>query len=350
MRPKYLEMSAWGPYKEVVTIDFEAFLKGALFLVTGPTGSGKTTIFDGICFALYGDTSGKERKKNTLRSDFAHPDTATYVKFIFLHNGLEYEIYRNPEYKRPKKRKNADGTTAYTTEKENAILKMPDGNVLEGVTAVNRKLQELLALDYSQFKQISMIAQGEFDKMLTAPSQEKTRIFRGIFGTERFDLFTQLLKNKASASYRKVSEYKNKMEEDIKIYAKEEPEIAALAGASHINYEAVQDAMALRMQFYIEDKKRIEKLLEEKEQVLNTRYAAYNQALEQSKKQEQLRAAKVRLQKLEDTREQYEETKERLMRAGEAQHISKEYEELSEAKKLCKKLTMQKEQDMRKVE
>lgn len=350
MRPKYLEMSAWGPYKEQAIIDFEAFLKGALFLVTGPTGSGKTTIFDGICFALYGDTSGKEREKTTLRSDFAAPDASTYVKLIFTHNGLEYEVYRNPEYKRPKKRKNADGTPAYTTEKENAILKLPDGNVLEGVTPVNRKLQELLALDYSQFKQISMIAQGEFDKMLTAPSQEKTKIFRGIFGTEKYDLFTRLLKEKAAASYRKVSEYKNRMDEDLKIYAKGEPEIEELAQAVNIHYEAVQRAMTEKQSFYAEEFRSLTILLEEKEAILNGQYAAYNQALELKKKREALNNAKERLDKLEATREQYEEAKGRLKRAEEAQHISREYEEFIEAEKIGKKLADAELREKRKVE
>ena len=179
MRPKYLEMSAWGPYKELVTIDFESFEKGALFLIAGSTGSGKTTIFDGICFAIYGDTSGKEREKTTLRSDFAEEDRATYVKLVFTHNGLSYEVYRNPEYKRPKKRKSAEGALTYTTEKENAILTLPDGTVLEGVTVVNRKLQEIMALDYSQFKQISMIAQGNLTDCLPHPVKKKLRFSVG---------------------------------------------------------------------------------------------------------------------------------------------------------------------------
>ncbi len=337
MRPKYLEMSAWGPYKELVTIDFAAFDKGALFLVAGPTGSGKTTIFDGICFAIYGDTSGKEREKTTLRSDFAHGDTATYVKFIFTHNGLTYEVYRNPEYKRPKKRKSAEGTLAYTTEKENAVLTMPDGTVLEGVTTVNRKLQEIMALDYSQFKQISMIAQGEFDRLLTAPSQEKTKIFRGIFGTEKFDLFTQALKNKAAESYRKVSEYTHRIEEDIKIHAKGEPELLELASAAHINYEAVEEAMTARLLSYAKEKKRLTEELAEKEAKITEQASAHNQALEQLRKQEQLRKAKERYQKLQDTRDQYEDTKGRLLKAEEAQGIAREYEALSEAQRLSKK-------------
>lgn len=350
MRPKYLEMSAWGPYKDVVKVDFEAFDKGALFLITGPTGSGKTTIFDGICFAIYGNTSGKEREKNTLRSDFANPDTRTYVKFIFTHNGQMYEVERNPEYMRPKKRKNSEGTLAYTKESEDAKLLLPDGNVIAGVTSVNRRLQELMALDYSQFKQISMIAQGEFDKMLTAPSQEKTKIFRGIFGTEKLDLFTQNLKTRAAASYRKVSEYTHKIEENIKIHAKGEEALKALAAESYMNLDAIQEEIAARLIFYKEEKAGLKKLLKEKEEALLKKQTAYTKALEQRKKQEQLQQAKERYEKLQSTKEQYEETKVRLNRAKEAQEITKEYEAYLAAQSMVKKALEQVEKINRSVE
>ncbi|MBR4058521.1 MAG: SMC family ATPase [Lachnospiraceae bacterium] len=350
MRPKYLEMSAWGPYKDVVKVDFEAFDKGALFLITGPTGSGKTTIFDGICFAIYGNTSGKEREKNTLRSDFANPDTRTYVKFIFTHNGQMYEVERNPEYMRPKKRKNSEGTLAYTKESEDAKLLLPDGNVIAGVTSVNRRLQELMALDYSQFKQISMIAQGEFDKMLTAPSQEKTKIFRGIFGTEKLDLFTQTLKAKAAASYRKVSEYTHRIEEDIKIHAKGEQTLENLAAESYMNLDAIQEEMAARLTFYKEEKAGLKKQLREKEEALIKKQAAYTQALEQRKKQEQLQQAKARYEKLQNTKEQYEATKASLNRAKEAQEITKDYEAYTTAQNEVKKTLEQVEKINRSVE
>lgn len=344
MRPKYLEISAWGPYKDVVKVDFEVFDKGALFLITGPTGAGKTTIFDGICFAIYGNASGKEREKNTLRSDFADPDISTYVKFIFSHNDLLYEVYRNPEYLRPKKRKNVEGSYTFTKEKENAILKMPDGTVLEGVTTVNRKLLQLMGLDYSQFKQISMIAQGEFDRLLTAPSQEKTKIFRGIFGTEKFDLFTQALKSKAAESYRKVSEYTHRMEEDIKIHAKGDEILENIVSAEQINFELIEENMSARLQVYAAERKKLETLLLEKEEIVSGQQFAYNQAMEYLKKQEKLHQAKERFEKLQNTKDQYEETKKRLLMHTEAERISREYEMLSETKRLgevCVKQTLQ---------
>lgn len=341
MRPGYLEMSAWGPYKDVVKIDFEEFDRGALFLVTGPTGSGKTTIFDGICFALYGDTSGREREKNTLRSDFAQAQTATYVKFIFTHNGLTYEVYRNPEYMRPKKRKNAEGMPSYTVEKENAILKLPDAQVLEGVTVVNRKLQELLCLDHDQFKQISMLAQGEFDRMLIAPGQEKTRIFRGIFGTQRFDLFTKLLKQRAAESYKKVSEYTSRMEEVVKIHTKGEAQLQALAKETYVNYDVLEQKLAERMAFYAEEKKRLADQVAEQENALRKQYALYEQALQQRQRQEQLEQARLRYGRLLDTKGQYEAAKKRIWQAEEAEALALVYEAFTEAGRACEGLEKQ---------
>ena len=138
--------------------------------LVGETGAGKTTIFDGITYALYGSMSGEIREKNSVRSDFADADTPTYAELTMMHNGLLYQIYRNPEYMRPKKRKN--GGQAMTKEREKAVLTLPDGSVMEGSGEVTRKIQEILRLDYRQFKQISMIAQGEFARLLTASPGE----------------------------------------------------------------------------------------------------------------------------------------------------------------------------------
>lgn len=332
MRPIYLEMSAWGPYKDVVHIDFEAFESGALFLIAGPTGSGKTTIFDGICFGIYGNTSGKEREKTTLRSDFAGPDSVTYVDLKFRHNGLIYRVYRNPEYLRPKKRKNADGQITYTREKENAILYLPDGNVLEGVTAVNQKLTEIMRLDYSQFKQISMIAQGEFDRLLTAPSQEKNKIFRGIFGTEKYDLFTQALKQRSAESYRKYREYTHKIEEDIRIYAKGEPELEAMAMAEHMQYDAIESYMAERLNVYGKELEESALLLQQKDKLVQQKQAAYQQLEQREALEKQYVQAKERLEKLMATQNQYEAAREAVSKNREAKSLEALYSEKERAK------------------
>lgn len=254
MRPKKLTLCAWGPYKNEVTVDFTAFEQKGIFLITGATGAGKTTIFDAISYALYGALSGEERDKerNSVRSDFADANTPTYVELTMEHTGGMYHIKRNPEYLRPSKRGGGS-----TKEKENAILTMPDGKVLEGTKDVNVALQELLGLDYQQFKKISMIAQGEFAKMLVASPKDKTKIFREIFGTGVYERFTHGLAARSKSLYAKVMEQKHKLEEDIRLLgadmekgnwsAQVQEEFHELLSAEHWNYDKLAECL-IKMQ------------------------------------------------------------------------------------------------------
>ena len=214
MKPITLTLCGWGPFRDKQTVDFTKVSEKGIFLITGQTGAGKTTIFDGITYALYGSMSGEIREKNSVRSDFADADTPTYAELTMMHNGLLYQIYRNPEYMRPKKRKN--GGQAMTKEREKAVLTLPDGSVMEGSGEVTRKIQEILRLDYRQFKQISMIAQGEFARLLTASPGEKTRIFREIFDTALYDRFASVLRDEANTLYKEVMEYRHRMDEDVR--------------------------------------------------------------------------------------------------------------------------------------
>lgn len=228
MKPVRLTICGWGPYKGKQEIDFTGFNERGLFLITGPTGAGKTTVFDAITYALYGNMSGEIREKNSVRSDFAQADVPTYVELLMTHDGETYTIYRNPEYLRPRKRKAADKTKkqaaeketqaeseTLTREKERAVLTGPDGRSIEGSSEVTRKVQELLKLDYRQFKQLSMIAQGEFARLLSAPPSEKTRIFREIFGTDVYEKMASLLKGRSGSIYKQIMECRHKMDEDI---------------------------------------------------------------------------------------------------------------------------------------
>ena len=215
MKPIRLEICGWGPYKDVETVEFSRLGGQGLFLITGATGAGKTTLFDAITYALYGALSGEVRDKERggVRSDFAKPETPTYVELEMEHRGRVYRIRRNPEYMRPRKK---GGGGALAREKENAVLYLPEEQILEGVKEVNARLQDILALDYSQFKQISMIAQGEFARLLTAPPRDKTRIFRQIFDTGIYERFTAQLGAMAREHYQQVMQQRQMLEEQLR--------------------------------------------------------------------------------------------------------------------------------------
>lgn len=197
MRPKVLTMSAFGAYAGKQVIDFEKLGKSGLYLVTGDTGAGKTTIFDAISFALFGNASGEIRDSKMLRSKLAESDTQTYVELIFDYNGKEYTVKRNPEYERPAKR--GDGTTKQTADAE---LILPDGkNPISKVNEVTEYIEKLLGINRDQFSQIAMIAQGEFQKLLNADSKSRREIFRKLFKTEKYNELEEALKTEANQLY-----------------------------------------------------------------------------------------------------------------------------------------------------
>lgn len=205
MKPLSIEISAFGPYKDSVLIDFTKVGESGIFLITGDTGAGKTTIFDAIVFALYGSVSGSNRQVATVRSDFADEGIQTYVELIFLHKGKIYKIRRNPQYERPKK--SGEGTTNQLAD---AFIEQ-DGKVLAtGIVNVDNKVKEILSIDVKQFKQISMLAQGEFLKILFAESKERTEIFRKIFDTYIYEDIKNKLNDKQRDAYTKLNNYKTK--------------------------------------------------------------------------------------------------------------------------------------------
>lgn len=182
MRPIKLVISGFCSYLERTQIDFTKFGQQGLYLITGNTGAGKTTIFDAITFALYGEASGKNRSPAMLRSDFAGPEDPTEVELTFELKEKTYHIKRNPPYQR--KAKKGDGLV---NEAANAELTMPDGRIISGQTQVDNEILNLLGIDKNQFSQIIMLAQGDFQKLLTAKSTERQEIFRRIFKTENYD-------------------------------------------------------------------------------------------------------------------------------------------------------------------
>ena len=199
MRPLKITMSAFGPYAGEVTLDMQKLGKSGIYLITGDTGAGKTTIFDAISYALYGEASGNYRENTTLRSKYASADTPTFVELEFEYNNEIYKISRNPEYPRPNKR--GEG---FTKQSANAELVMPDGSVITKIKEVSAKVEEIIGINKNQFSQIAMIAQGDFRKLLNCETNERSKIFRKIFKTEPYhnieiklsSLFNELKRNR----------------------------------------------------------------------------------------------------------------------------------------------------------
>lgn len=191
MKPLILELSAFGPYAHKQVIDFTELSGNNLFLITGPTGAGKTTVFDAITFALFGRASGESRKDaEELKSHFATPAETCYVKLTFLLHNEEYTIERKPKQQRLAR------NGGITTANGDALLTLPNGETVSGVTEVSARIESLLGLDYSQFRQIVMLPQGEFKKLLEAESKQKQVIFRKIFSTGLYSIAEAKLKER----------------------------------------------------------------------------------------------------------------------------------------------------------
>lgn len=206
MKPLYLVMSAFGSYAGTEKIDFTNVTHG-LFLITGDTGAGKTTIFDAITYALYDKTSGGRRDGNMMRSQYASEDTDTYVEFSFSYREEVYTVRRNPEYQRLGKRKYADGTPRFVKESAKVSLILPDGKEFKGKKKeTDKKLEEIIGLDVNQFTQIAMIAQGDFLKLLHAESKERKRIFSQIFQTKLYWQLQEELKERTKNVYTQLEE------------------------------------------------------------------------------------------------------------------------------------------------
>ena len=195
MRPLLLTMSAFGPYADEITLDFNKLGEHGLYLICGDTGAGKTTIFDAITYALYGEASGEIRKSEMFRSKYASSKITTYVNLTFECKGEKYEVNRIPRYERPKER--GEGVTMQT---ESAHLICPDGIIVTKTTEVTKKIVEILGVDRQQFTKIAMIAQGDFLKLLLATTEERMKIFRQIFNTENYEI----LQSQINADFRKI--------------------------------------------------------------------------------------------------------------------------------------------------
>lgn len=218
MRPLKLVMSAFGPYAKEEVIDFELLEGKNIFLITGPTGAGKTTIFDAISYALYGEASGSTRENDSLRSDFAMANRLTYVELDFELRGEKYHIKRTPQQMKPKVK--GEGFTNQSAEAE---LTLPDGSIKTGANNVSTKINELMGINKEQFKQIVMLPQGEFKKLLLADSKEREGIFRKIFSTYSYEKIQLLLLDKAKKLYKEIEKAKDRVATNVSNIKSDKP-------------------------------------------------------------------------------------------------------------------------------
>ena len=225
MRPVKLTMSAFGPYSGETTVDFEKLGEKGLFLITGDTGAGKTTIFDAICYALYGEPSGDIRTGAMLRSKYAADETPTFVELVFEYRNMEIRVRRNPEYTRAKAR-----GKGVTQEKASAELIVPGREPVTKLKEVTDAVTELLGIDRNQFSQIAMIAQGEFRKVLNASTKDRQEILRKIFKTYDISKFQDRLKVDTNALKNELEAYRR--DRDKAIASAKCPDGKALAAGS----------------------------------------------------------------------------------------------------------------------
>lgn len=327
MKPLKLILSGWGPYREVQTVDFSPIHGGGLFLITGPTGAGKTTIFDGITFALYGEVSGSIREKDSLRSDFASPETVTKVELYFDHRGVAYRIIRNPRYDRAKLR--GEGTT---TENETGELYREDELAASGSQQVTEAVTELLGLNYRQFKQISMIAQGEFQQLLTASSKDRTLIFRDIFQTRLYDTITQMLGQRVKRLNGKIDECRHRMDECMASFRMEGDQWEKLFQQKNRNYQKIM--ACIEQELKQEQDAREEGKQQQAE--LEREYKAQVQKTEQVRQNnrliDQYRTDEARLEKLKaELKTLKEQRRELLKEAKRLPEMKRELEMRQEA-------------------
>ncbi|CUX27304.1 AAA family ATPase [Clostridium sp. C105KSO13] len=318
MKPLKIVMSAFCPYSDRTELDLTAFGGQGLFLITGDTGAGKTTIFDSIAFALFGEASGSTRTADTLRSDFAEPNAKTYVELTFSHKDKVYSITRNPRYERPKK--NGEGMT---TENADAVLRLPGGDVITGYRDVTAKVVDILGINYRQFKQIAMIAQGEFLQLLLADSKERGDIFRRVFNTNLYQNAQRLLKNSEREAQKRCENAEHSILQYISSIAcpdsEQGKELTAEMENASIHKGA--DILSGLQELIAEDNSLLDNLMKQKEKLnheLDAQITAITQAQYINQFFEELKTAQEKQKTLAAQQDEIADRKKKMQEAEKA--------------------------------
>lgn len=338
MRPLMLKLSAFGPYADQTEIDFTKLGTGGIYLITGDTGAGKTTIFDAITYALYGNPSGNNREVSMFRSKYAQPDVPTQVELTFDYYGKKYVVQRNPEYERANKR--GEGTTKQLA---GAQFIYPDGRVVTKIKEVDQAVKDVMGIDRNQFCQIAMIAQGDFLKLLLASTKERMEIFRHIFKTEGFSRLQERLKKESGAVGEECTFLRNSILQYMGgIVCEEDLVYHPLAEQAKKGELTIEDTLKL-IEKLLEEEGAKEKRLEEKRRKLQkeldevkTRIIKGKEAVragkeleENERRYEQLTLQSVQLEEgYKEAKGQQEESKRGSQTLGEIKAALAEYDEL----------------------
>lgn len=348
MQPKSLQMKNFGPFIDE-KLDFSQLQAGGLFLISGKTGAGKTTIFDGMTFALFGETSGNLRSGKEMRSMFASPTEETSVTFTFEHQRFTYQIQRKPEQTLAKKR--GDGVTNQTAKVQLTIFDAEgkEKKQISKRTEVDAFIKDLLQLDAKQFFQIMMLPQGEFRNFLIASSNEKERVLRNLFGTEMYQQFNEWLKEQVKAQSKKLEhqqllasqimerfEWEEAQEvltvaEGLTLWAQDlEKQQAQLQQLLHKKDQAIQEMKAAQDAFYrakeIENARIEWQGLQEKARELHAKKteiaqkkAQLNQLVWALEHQEIMQQKEERVKEAQQAAQQINETKQQLQEIQQQQ-------------------------------
>ena len=320
MRPIKLVLSAFGPYASKIELDLSKLGENGVYLITGDTGAGKTTIFDAITFALFGKPSGDIRDVKTLRSEYAKEEMETYVELDFVYHDEEYHIYRRPEYTYTHVQKN--GEVKQRSKATDAYLILPNGERIVKPTEVTKQVEQLLGMKRDQFRQIAMIAQGSFLEILNADTKERGKLFEKVFMTSKYSVLMDRLNQMAKESCLALNDAKLRLQQiisDVRV-----PEILQEQYAQTLETFAMNDIQPvydLLDEIIASSKESTEKLQKQKAQVQNQLQKSRKEETEKTKQLQDLLSLEKLLKEKPAKEEKANLYAERVKNDGEKYHI-----------------------------
>ena len=320
MRPIKLVLSAFGPYASKIELDLSKLGANGVYLITGDTGAGKTTIFDAITFALFGKPSGDIRDVKTLRSEYAKEEIETYVELDFVYHDEEYHIYRRPEYTYTHVQKN--GEVKQRSKATDAYLILPNGERIVKPTEVTKQVEQLLGMKRDQFRQIAMIAQGSFLEILNADTKERGKLFEKVFMTSKYSVLMDRLNQMAKESYLALNDAKLRLQQiisDVRV-----PEILQEQYAQTLETFAMDDIQPvydLLDEIIASSKESTEKLQKQKAQIQNQLQKSRKEETEKTKQLQDLLSLEKLLKEKPAKEEKANLYAERVKNDGEKYHI-----------------------------